>query len=287
VNSLRFISRSSAVGVRERRPSVPALFRDSPDPDSATANICQMSAIDVFRQLDSGVLDLIRAADLYTILLLAHHNKTSPDPQMIENILGAKHVSGYAIAGEYYSPSELAMLETTGGLRRVGEQVILATYTAIEVYLEDKFREYAAYLARSINPAMLDALTSKVRFRSLDDFKTSYFQVLGIHLPSFDCTYFVDIVSHFQPRQSWDALTLLSEARNQIAHTGKSSSYQIKTLLDAWYPFEFARMWVNMFDVNFDLLLYQGQVTRTIGEYRERLHAAGLPDRFDASHSLA
>ena len=237
------------------------------------------SSIETFDTLHEGVLDLIRAADLYTVTLLAYHAKREVDSVVRNTILEGKHVSGYALTGDAYSAADLAFLESSGSLTRVGEQIVLATYTAIEVYLENKFIELTRVLCKGAPSAILDPMTSRFRFRGLEDLKMGFFDILGIHLPSFDCGYFVDPKSHFQPDSSWAAITLLSNARNQIAHTGHSAIYPVKTLLDAWFPFDFARRWVSLFDCNFNSLILEGRLTSQILEYRSRLKSAGLVDR--------
>ena len=65
---------------------------------------------------------------------------------------------------------------------------------------------------------------------------------------------------------------LISDARNEIAHTGKSSKYKIVTLMDSWYPFDFVRRWVACFDVNFDNLIFYNRETKLIKDYKVKLN---------------
>ncbi len=215
-------------------------------------------AIEIFASLEFGILNLVKAADLLTIHLISNHRHTELPQDIIQSILNGPNVSGFAVWGGTYKPDEIAMLEQSGHVRQVGEQIVLATYTALEVYLIQKFKEYYAHVLRDKTSDLVQNMLKRFSFRSLDEIKQHYSEILEIHLPSFDVEYFSDELSHFQEKDSWSAIILLSKARNEIAHFGVSTSYRVVSPMDPWYPFDFARRWVYQFNDNFDLRFYHG-----------------------------
>lgn len=156
-------------------------------------------------------------------------------------------------------------------IRGIGQQIVLATYTALECYLKEKLKEYYRYSLRGKDKAFVEDAIEKLYIRGIDDIKEYYWKLLSIHLPSFDVDYHSADKSSFHPKDSWHAIKLISKARNDIAHSGESEVYKVVTLMDAWYPFEFVRRWVNLFDANFDFLIYKGYETGPVKEYKKRL----------------
>lgn len=147
----------------------------------------------------------------------------------------------------------------------------MASYTAFELYLINKFEEYYKFILKNNSEIFIRNSIKRLPRRSLEEIKKLYFDLLDIHLPSFDIEFFITGKGTFQPKTSWDAIILLSRARNEIAHQGESESYKITTLVDSWYPLDFCRRWVDLFDINFDYLIYEGRETSLIKEYKERV----------------
>lgn len=232
-------------------------------------------AKDVFRSLYVGILNIIKAADLFTIQLLSKRRHIPDVQELIDTVLTSPNISSFTKWGEMYRPEEFKLLEETGHFRQIGEQIILSTYTALEIYLILKFKEYYSYALQDNDPDFIQNTFNKFSFRSLKEIKSCYFDILKIHLPSFDFQYFTDEKSSFQAKDSWAALTLLANARNEIVHRGSSTNYRIITPLDSWYPFEFAGMWVEHFDTNFDMFFYSKIKTSLYREYEQRLKQAG------------
>jgi hypothetical protein len=228
-------------------------------------------ASEIFRNLDAGIMILVKAADLYTLQLLARRRNEQVSQDLIDIILRENRISGFTIDSNVYLPEEIAMLERTGLFRQVGEQIVLATYTAVEIYLIEKFKEYFSHRLRNASPELVQRTLNRFTFRSLQEISGHYFDILGIHLPSFDFQFFTDAKARFVPHDSWAALNLLSTARNEIAHKGSSSSYKIAIPVDSWYPFEFVRGWVSHFDANFDIFVYEEQEPSLIKDYKQRL----------------
>lgn len=227
-------------------------------------------ALMVFNIQERGILNIIRAADIYAIHLLANMRSVDPDKELIARILKGNKISGYNLVATHYNDDDLIQLKEGGHLREIGQQIVVATYTALESYLIAKFVEYYRFVTSSVEPRVIINTLEKIRFRSLEDIKEHFSKILDIHLPSFEIDYSIDPACSFQPKSCWDAITIISKARNEITHQGKSSSYLVSTLMDSWYPFDFSRMWVMLFDANFDFLIYQKHETHLVKEYKKR-----------------
>jgi hypothetical protein len=146
----------------------------------------------------------------------------------------------------------------------------------VESYLTNKFPEYLQFRLGDEHKRLDGPIqTSFARARSLKDISTAYDAYLDISLPHFDVEQIVTTNDcSFSAACAWEGLCKLSEARNEIVHTGEATTLPVSTLTDARYPFEFARGWIEYVDCNFDYLLYEGFRTDLIIEYQERRRAA-------------
>ena len=236
-----------------------------------------MKAIDKFSELERGILGIIRAADLYALHTMSKLRNTEPDNQSISFIMNGTKISGFNLVGEAYTKEELLTLKNEGHFTEIGQQIIVASHTALEIYLILKFKEYYRYHFSTSDEALVEESLKQFSFRSLKYFKELYKKFFNIHLPSFDIDYHTSHGCNFQPKNSWEALELIYGARNNIVHKGKSTDYQVSSLMDSWYPFEFTRRWVTLFDTNFDLLIYQKTETRLYSEHKQRAIKCGVP----------
>lgn len=230
-------------------------------------------AIDIFNESDRGILNIIRAADIYALHILAKIRNQEVDKDFIDILITKKGISGLNLLGTEYKDNELELLKKDGHLKQIGQQILFATYTALEIYLIEKFREYYKHFSKNIDEAFVQASLKRFYFRGLDDIKNNYRDCFKIHLDCFEIPYHSDEKSNFElkAKNSWETINFIAKARNDIAHKGKSEEYQIVTLMDSWYPFEFVRNWVSFFDSNFDYLVYENRETRLIEEYKKRL----------------
>jgi hypothetical protein len=233
------------------------------------------SAIEKFHELEQGVLGIVRASDVYALHVMAKIRNTDPDMDGINSILSGKKISGLNLAGNIYTKSELALLEKEGHFKEIGQQIIVATHTALESYLILKFREYYRHLSSSSDATLVEESLIRISFKSLEDFKKLYKIFFKIHIPSFDIDYHSSDGCNFQPKNSWEALELIYKVRNDIVHKGVSVEYKVASLMDSWYPFEFVRNWVASFDVNFDSYLYHKKETKLFREHKERANRCG------------
>ncbi len=227
--------------------------------------------IEIFSMREKGILNIIRAADIYFIHIITKARNEEPYMNVVNAIINEKKISGFNVLGELYNDKEMKMLNEEEHVKHIGQQILLSSYAALEFYLIEKFKEYYRFILKEKNSSIVEGALKRFSFRSMEEIKKLYYEMLSIHLPSFDVRYDSHEKSAFQPKISWDAIILLAKARNEIAHQGETSSYKIVTLMDYWYPFDFIRRWVGGFDVNFDLLIYEGRKTNLVKAHDKRV----------------
>jgi len=233
-------------------------------------------AIDKFHELEQGVLGIVRAADVYAVHVMAEIRGIDVNMEVINSILSGQKISGLNLVGSAYAENELKKLEEEGHFTEIGQQIIVATHTVLESYLILKFREYYRHLSSGSNEELVDETLRRLKFRCLNDFKDAYKKFFKIHLPSFDVDYHSSEGCVFEPKNSWEALTLIYKVRNDIVHKGASVNYKVSSLMDSWYPFEFVRNWVSGFDVNFDEYIYYRKESKLYREHKERAIRNGV-----------
>ena len=243
-------------------------------------------ALAIFERHDAGILNLVRAADIYATHLVARLRKVPVDPQIVEAVMEHRKISGLVFLAMSYSTTEREMLAQEGHLREIGQQIVVASYTAFEAYLVNKFGEYFRFRQSGADTRTTEA--SLVHFRravarSLDQARSVYRDVLDIDIRWFEIdTIYTTKDCAFAPDGTWDGLQLLSKTRNDIVHAN-DVTYRIGTLTDAWYPFEFIRNYVHLFDANFDGWIYEGRAFRLIDRYSERRRRGDyLPGEYPA-----
>lgn len=234
-----------------------------------------IKAIERFRELELGIKTIIRATDVYAIHVMSRLRNQDVDMVGINAILSGKKMSGFNLLGETYSKDEKAYLEAQGHFKAIGQQIIVATHTALESYLILKFKEYYRFKMNGGDPKILEKTENDFKFGCLDDFKRQYKKYFSIHLPLFEIEFFTSNGCNFKPKKSWDAIQLIDRSRHEIVHKGFLDSYKVSTLMDSWYPFEFVQGWVLSFDAVFDSYVYKGQKTPLYVEYLRKVHASG------------
>lgn len=232
------------------------------------------TALEIFSIQEKGILNIIRAADIYAIHILAKIRAVNPNMGLITRIIRGNKISGYNLNSIHYSKDDLAQLQESGHLKEIGQQIIVATHTALESYLISKFKEYYSFLTIGVEPRIINESLKRIRFRDLKEIKGHFQDIIDIHLPSFDIEYFSDAKCSFHPKDSWEAINIINSARNEIVHQGTSNSYIVNTLMDSWYPFDFTRRWVTSFDANFNSFICDKHETHLIKEYKLRKETA-------------
>ena len=108
-------------------------------------------------------------------------------------------------------------------------------------------------------------IVAKISNRSIEEIKRNYSNYLNIKLPYFDIERIATQQNcTFEPKDAWEAISIISKSRNEIAHSGISNTYKIRSLLDCWYPYEFVNHYVIIFDANFDDYIYNSRESRLI-----------------------
>lgn len=79
------------------------------------------------------------------------------------------------------------------------------------------------------------------------------------------------MINHPRPSITWKGIKMIEKARHDIAHKGECIEYKITIIPDAWYPFDFIRRWVALFDANFDMMIYKGGSTILFKSYNKRV----------------
>lgn len=229
------------------------------------------TAKEIYKSQEENILNLVKAADIFALNLLAKfRNSPAPPNDTIESILnGAVSIVNFTAFA--FNESERDLLARDGHFKSIGQQILATSYTAIELYLTNKFYEYYKSAMNGLSDKFIETSINQLYIRNLKDISKLFYEFFEIHLPSFDFDFFTGEGCNFRPSTAWDALMLLSTARNEIAHEGESVSYKITTLVDSWYPFEFTRYYVEYFEDNFDDFVYRKKVSSLVLEHNERL----------------
>lgn len=230
-----------------------------------------MSVIEAFKKQEENIRHLLRAADVYTQHVIASMRNSSVDNELISKIVNEGSLSTLNYSWRFFlSNQEYEKLRTEGQTKKICEEIVLSVYTAVEQYLISKFKEYLAHSLSSQPERVYLAVEKRISYRSLNQIKDNYRDYLDIHLPSFEPEQGGFEESWFQPRTSWEGITILSDARNEIAHEGTSKTFDIFYLIDAYAPLHFATRWVSLFNVNFDSMMYEGKKYRFVKEHDDR-----------------
>jgi hypothetical protein len=229
-------------------------------------------AIEKFNNLENGILHTIRAADVYALCIIANLRSQDVDANQIKTIITSNRISTLTLFSWAYKDKGRKFLEENTQLKNIGSQILLATYTAFELYLIEKFKEYYRYFHKSIESNIIEAALNEFSYRSLKDIKRIYRKILGIYLAQFEMDkIIIDDKSSFRPSSTWEGIRMVEKARHEIAHKGESIEYKIAIIPDAWYPFDFIRRWVALFNANFDMMIYKELSTKLIDSYNKRV----------------
>ena len=228
-------------------------------------------ALRVFNEQAAGILTLIRSASLYAMHLAAlARGEAPPSPDVIAAIVEGKLQSAMTMFGEAYRPDEIESLRRDGRLKEVGGQILVATHSALEAYLAEKLQEYCRLKLASPSDVMTTKLLGASRFArlGLDRLTEHYWDLLRIDVRSFNIRpIYTAKDCAFVPSSSWEGLKMIEAARHGIVHAGLSGDrYEVTTLMDAWYPFDFVRRWVDLFDAHYDSWVYHGSPTPLLEE---------------------
>ena len=114
-------------------------------------------AIEKFNKLEEGILQTIRAADVYALHIIANLRNKDVDRSQIKTIMTSNKISVLTLFSWAYQDEEIKLLEKDTQLRIMGSQILLATYTAFEFFLIEKFKEYYRYFHKSVKSNVVEA----------------------------------------------------------------------------------------------------------------------------------
>lgn len=235
-------------------------------------NQSKQNAFAVFDSMCDGILFSFNAGDVYIHHLLARIEKREVDSAFIENLLLGNRISGQFAFREHFSESTFQAIRPH--IETLANQLIVATHSALEIYLQNKFEEFLIHKLQTNERELLLTLIENLNLQSLERIKDAYKKMLGIYLACYeiDRLFVTDNPSLDSRKTSWKRIQILSEARNEIVHAGNSR----RTLgeiypSDSWNLFDFSRRWVHSFDANFNMRIYEDRKPSLIQEYEERV----------------
>ena len=114
-------------------------------------------AIEKFNKLEEGILQTIRAADVYALHIIANLRNKDVDRSQIKTIMTSNKISVLTLFSWAYQYEKIKLLEKNTQLRIMGSQILLATYTAFEFFLIEKFKEYYRYFHKSVKSNVVEA----------------------------------------------------------------------------------------------------------------------------------
>ena len=239
------------------------LMRCSPTPKPSSRELhleAKSAAYNRFIESEQGILKIVRALDLYAMHVISKLRGRNPPEDAVEAIMSGDKVSILNISDVTLSNDEKDAIKKDGYFREVGEQIIVAAHSAFEHYLVEKFKEYLRFHMKfcATPPREAAVISIAQSMRSLEGIKNAYKETLGIHLPSFDVKFAFNPNSNFSFDSAWEAIVALDKKRHSVVHLGKESPFEIESLMDSWYPFDFTRVWVTHFNHFFDHQIYEG-----------------------------
>lgn len=231
-----------------------------------------MKAIEIFENHRKGIISQLQILDVYFLCLVADLRNEEIPQKNIKEIIDSPVLSTFNMFEMFYKPEDYEYLERTEKIKYAGQQILQSIYTALENYFFEKFKEYFSFKLNKLEATLIQNIYDNINFRGIDDIKKYYKEYLNISLPSFDIErYYSQEKCNFKPKNSWEAIILLSKIRNDVAHEGMTKKYKITTLLDCWYPLEFVKDYIFSFDANFDSLIYEGKKTKLILSYEKKI----------------
>ncbi len=235
-------------------------------------NQSKQNALTDFDLMCEGILFSFNAGDVYIHHLLARIEKREVDSALIENLLLGNRISGQFIFREHLSESTFKAVRPH--IETLANQLIVTTYSALEIYLQNKFEEFLIHKLQTNERELLSTLIENLNLQSLERIRDAYKKMLNIYLDCYEIDQLFVTDNSFLDSQktSWERIHILSKARNEIAHNGDSR----RTLgeiypSDSWNLFDFSRRWVHSFDANFNMTIYEDRKPSLIQEYEERV----------------
>lgn len=224
------------------------------------------NALTTFERRLERIRSLIRCADVYCLHALAQLRDEQPDLSLIEKIIreGVHSALNWS-TGLFMTREEEKVFIEEGPLKAICDQIVFASYVAIEDFLVAKFKEYYAHKLSILISDIDDYLDrNNIYINGLENIAKRYIKLLDFNIREFDHP---QVAVHaeakwFQPDTCWDGVKKLSMFRNGIAHAKYESRAGPNMLVDAHSVVEFCRRYAVLFDYYYDAKCYHA-------EYRE------------------
>jgi len=238
------------------------------------------NAYEAFIESEKGILNIIRALDLYATHVLAKIRGEDCPEDTVTAIMSGHKISALNLSIISLTDDEKRIIRKEGYFVEVGEQIVVATQAAFENYLISKLGEYYRFHLRYCEELVAKASEEKLLsgLNALSRIKIAYKSILGIHLPSFEIEFEFNPESNFCPSSSWGAICLIDKQRHAVVHCNSERPFRIETLMDSWFAFDFIRMWVSQFNAYFDHQIYEGGWFKggKINGYMEKAEGLGI-----------
>ena len=211
----------------------------------------ELSPREVFDNHINSLGQMLRTADVFTLLQIDHMRGTNDAIDIIKKVVEKKGFSTIIHSKHFFlSDLEQTQFENEKIVSGICQQIVQSSYAAIENYLINAFQSKLS--ERVQDQTVYNAILKNISFRSLDTIKKHYKSFLDIDLTVFshrDISIYEE--GWFHPRNEWHGLTILSKVRNEIAHDGYCKSYSIHHPVDANTVIQFIHRWVSIFDLNY------------------------------------
>lgn len=201
---------------------------------------------------------------------------------MLKSLLSANQISGQFVVREHLPKGDYDA--TKKRLIPIVNQLLVATWTIVEVYLKAKFEELLRHKYAGSDSHLIDLVLKDVNVHTFDRLKDKYVDYLSIFLTEYDLDTIFETRNRTidSKKTSWERIRLIQEVRNDIAHNGTQTILGELYPSDLWGLFEFVRNWITSFDTNFNILFYEKRSTTVIKEYQQRVaDLAKLKSRTD------
>ncbi len=207
-------------------------------------DIFMKTALEIFRIHHESIKRLIRANDVYDLIKMYAQRKDDILLDLAINVVNSEGISSITESKDIYgADDEISEVEEGQYLAYACEQSIQSTYTAFEKYLVNKYWEL--FRTKGLGSYSSDAK----RFMGLSSIADIYHSKLNIDLKAFsDQQIELNEDDWFFAETPWHAIEILQQAKNEIAHEGQSSRYQITQVEDAFFVHVFIGQWVHAFD---------------------------------------
>ena len=144
----------------------------------------KQSALAVFEALSQGLLYNINAADLYLHHLLSAGKEQVIDNSLVRALLSENRISGQFVIRENFPEKDYEATKVR--MIPIVNQLLVATWTVVEVYLKAKFEELLRHKYAGSDSHLIDLALKDLNVQTFDRLKDNYVDYLCIFLTQYD-----------------------------------------------------------------------------------------------------